>query len=222
MHPFGVGPWRAPSANTNGFARESHIDALATLAGRDPLAFRLENLSDPRMTRVLNQVAERFRWAAKPAPSGRGVGLACAVYRGTYVAAMAEVAVDKATGQVQVKRVVMAQDMGVVVNPDGALQQVEGCITMGLGSALSEEVRFKGGDVLEKNFDTYGIPRFSWLPKIETILIDNPDVPAQGGGEPAITVMGALLANAIHDAIGVRLFQLPMTPARIKAALAHG
>mgnify|MGYP005806542793 CR=1 FL=1 len=222
MHPFGVGAWRAPSANTNGFARESHIDALAALAGRDPLAFRQDNLSDPRMTRVLNQVAERFRWTPMPAPSGRGMGLACAVYRGTYVAAMAEVAVDKATGQVQVKRVVLAQDMGVVVNPDGALQQLEGCITMGLGYALLEEVRFKGGDVLEKNFDTYGIPRFSWLPKIETILIDNPEVPAQGGGEPAITVMGALLANAIHDAVGVRLFQLPMTPDRIKAGLPHG
>lgn len=219
MHPFAVGPWRAPSANTHGFARESHIDLMASRAGLDPLAFRLNNLTDPRMIRVLKAAAERFGWVPKPAPSGRGVGLACAVYRGTYVAAMAEVAVDRATGRVQVARVVMAQDMGVIVNPDGVLQQMEGCIIMGLGSALTEEVRFKGGEILEKNFDAYEIPRFSWLPRIDTLLIDNPAVPAQGGGEPAITVMGALLANAIHDAAGVRLRQLPMTPARIKGAL---
>ena len=87
---------------------------------------------------------------------------------GTYVASMAEVRVDRATGRVQVVRVVCAQDMGVLVNPEGALQQAEGCITMGLGYALTEEVRFKNGDVLDRNFDRYEMPRFSWLPKIET------------------------------------------------------
>ncbi|HJW08152.1 MAG TPA: molybdopterin cofactor-binding domain-containing protein [Holophagaceae bacterium] len=220
LHPFAVGPWRAPSANTNVFARESHIDTLAAAAGLDPLAFRLSNLEDSRMIRVLKTAAARFGWTPGPAPSGRGVGVACAMYRGTYVAAMAEVDVDRATGRVQVKRVVMAQDMGVVVNPDGARQQMEGSITMGLGYALTEEVRFKAGEVLERNFDTYEIPRFSAVPRMETILVDNPEVPAQGGGEPPIIVMGALLANAIHDAVGVRLLQLPMTPARILAALA--
>jgi CO/xanthine dehydrogenase Mo-binding subunit len=139
--------------------------------------------------------------------------------RDTLVAAMAEVAVNRKTGEVQVKRVVMAQDMGVVVHPDGARQQVEGCVTMGLGYALSEEVRFKAGQVLDENFDSYKIPRFSQIPAIQTILIDNPDLPAQGGGEPAIVVMGALIANAIHDAVGARLLQLPMTPERVKKAL---
>jgi len=114
---------------------------------------------------------------------------------------------------------VVAQDMGVVVNPDGARQQVEGCVTMGLGYALSEEVRFKAGKVLDGNFDTYRIPRFTQVPTIQTILISNPSLPAQGGGEPAIVVMGALIANAIHDAVGVRLLQLPMTPERVKKAL---
>jgi nicotinate dehydrogenase subunit B len=217
LHPFGVGPWRAPSVNTNTFARESHIDVMASEAGVDPVEFRVSNLSDQRMLTVLKAATERFGWAPKRAPSGRGVGVACAIYLGTYVATCAEVAVDRATGRVQVKRVVLAQDEGVIVNPEGSRQQIEGGITMGLGYALTEEVRFKGGEVLNRNFDTYEIPRFSWVPKIEAILIENPGVPAAGCGEPPIVCMGAVVANAIFDAVGVRLAQLPMTPARIKA-----
>jgi CO/xanthine dehydrogenase Mo-binding subunit len=97
--------------------------------------------------------------------------------------------------------------------------QIEGCITMGLGYALTEEIHFKGGEIFDLNFDTYEIPRFSWLPKIETVLIDAKDSPPQGGGEPAIICMGAVVANAIYDAVGARLLQLPMTPERIRAAL---
>jgi isoquinoline 1-oxidoreductase len=222
MHPFGVGPWRAPSVNTNTFARESHIDILAARAGADPVEFRLGHLSDTRMRRVLEAAARQFGWKPARAPSGRGLGVALGIYAGTYVATMAEVAVNKSTGHVQVIRVVCAQDEGVVVNPDGSRQQMEGSITMGLGYALAEEVRFKNGEVLDRNFDTYEIPRFSWLPKIETILIENPEVPALGCGEPPIVTMGAVVANAIHDAVGARLLQLPMTPARIQAALKRG
>ena len=131
---------------------------------------------------------------------------------------MAEVAVDKKSGGVKVKRVVLAQDMGVVVNPDGARQQMEGCITMGLGYALSEEIRFKAGKVLDET-RRLKIPRFSQVPEIQAILIDDPSLPAQGGGEPAIVVMGALIANAVHDALGVQMLQLPMTPERIRKAL---
>jgi len=219
LHPFGIGPWRAPAANTNVYARESHMDALAARAHLDPLEFRLKHLKNPRMIAVLHAAEKVFGWTPRPGPSGRGFGVACADHRDTLVAAMAEVAVDAKTGEVQVKRVVVAQDMGVVVNPDGARQQMEGCITMGLGYALSEELRFKDGKVLDENFDTYKIPRFSQVPEIQTILIDNPSLPAQGGGEPAIVVMGALLANAIHDAVGVLLLQLPMTPERIRKAM---
>jgi isoquinoline 1-oxidoreductase len=221
FHPFAVGAWRAPAANTNVFAKESHMDALAAKAGVDALEFRLRHLKDPRMIGVLRAAEKAFGWTRKPGPTGRGFGLACANHRDTMVAAMAEVAVDKKTGIVKVKRVVLAQDMGVVVHPDGARQQVEGCITMGLGYSLYEQVRFKNGQILDENFDTYQLPRFSQMPTIETILITNPNVPAQGGGEPAIVVMGALIANAIHDAIGVRMLQMPMTPERIKQAL-HG
>jgi isoquinoline 1-oxidoreductase len=219
LHPFAVGPWRAPSVNTNTFARESHIDILASKLSRDPLEFRLTHLSDPRMRRVLLAATGQFGWKPAPAPSGRGVGLACAIYLGTYVATVAEVTVNKSTGNVDVKRVVCAQDQGVTVNPDGSRQQIEGSITMGLGYALAEEVRFKDGAVLDRNFDSYQIPRFSWLPRIETILIENPETPASGCGEPPIVTLGAVVANAIFDATGARLRQLPMTPARLKAAL---
>ena len=219
LHPFAVGPWRAPSVNTNTFARESHIDTLARKAGIDPVEFRLKQLTDKRMRVVLQAAAKQFEWKPARTPSGRGVGVACAIYSGTYVATMADVAVDKDTGNVQVKRVVCAQDQGVTVNPDGSRQQMEGSIMMGLGYALTEEVHFRGGEILERNFDTYEIPRFSGLPRIETVLIDNPDVAASGCGEPPIVTMGAVVANAIHDAVGARLLQLPMTPTRIKASL---
>jgi CO/xanthine dehydrogenase Mo-binding subunit len=144
------------------------------------------------------------------------------MYSNAYSAAIAEVAVNRSTGHVQVKRVVSALDVGLTVNPDGMRQQMEGCITMGMGYALTEEVRFKDGAVLDHNFDSYAIPRFSWLPRIETILIDDPEAPALGGGEPPIITMGAVLANAIYDAAGVRMLQLPMTPERILRALEKG
>ncbi|MBM3748059.1 MAG: xanthine dehydrogenase family protein molybdopterin-binding subunit, partial [Acidobacteria bacterium] len=222
LHPFAVGPWRAPSVNTHTFARESHIDTLANKVRVDPVEFRLSHLSDQRMRRVLEAAAKQSGWKPMRTPSGRGVGVACAIYLGTYVATMAEVAVNKSTGHVQVRRVVCAQDQGVTVNPDGSRQQMEGSIMMGLGYALTEEVRFKDGEVFDRNFDTYELPRFSWLPRIETVLIDNPALPASGCGEPPIVNMGAVIANAIHDAVGARLLQLPMTPARIQAALQRG
>ena len=218
-HPFATGAWRAPGNNTNTFARESHIEMLAAAAGLDPVEFRLKNLSDPRMIRVLKTAAEKFNWTPAKGPSKRGFGIACGIDAGTYVAAIAEVAVDKQEGTIQVKRVVCAQDMGQVINPEGAMIQLEGCITMGLGYALTEEVHFKGGKVLDTNYDTYELPRFSWLPKIEGVLIEANDAPPQGGGEPSIILMGAVVANAVFDATGARLLQLPMTPERVKAAI---
>jgi isoquinoline 1-oxidoreductase len=218
-HPFATGPWRAPANNTNTFARESQIDLLAQAARMDPLEFRLANLKDERMVRVLKAAAEKFGWAPGKSPAGRGRGIACGIDAGAYVAHMCEVEVERKTGHVQVKRVVAAQDMGLVVNPEGARIQMEGCITMGLGYALSEAVRFKGGEVLDRNFDTYRLPRFSWVPEIETVLIDDREAAPQGGGEPAIICMGAVVANAIFDATGARVFHLPMTPERIAGAL---
>jgi nicotinate dehydrogenase subunit B len=221
-HPFEVGAWRGPGSNTNTFARESHLDLMAAKSGRDPVEFRIANLKDERMRRVIEACADRFGWKPAKPPSGRGVGVSCVNYLGTYVTTMAEVAVDKVSGKVRAQRVVCAQDMGEVINPDGARAQMEGCITMGLGYTLSEEVHFQGGTIKDLNFDTYEIPRFSWLPKIETVLVDNPGLAAQGGGEPPIVNMGAVVANAVFDATGARSFRLPITPARLKEALKTG
>lgn len=220
VHPFAVGPWRAPGANMNVFATESQIDIMAAAAGMDPLAFRLKNLTDPRMISVLNAAALAFGWKDAATPSRRGFGLACSVDAGTYVATMAEVSINPATGQVKVLRVVCAQDMGIVVNPEGAKMQMEGGITMGLGYTLTEELQFHGGEILDRNFDTYTIPRFSGAPPIKAVLVKNDALAPQGGGEPAITTTGAVIANAVFDAIGVRMTQLPMTSKRILQALA--
>lgn len=218
-HPFATGPWRAPGAPVNVFARESQIDIMAAKAKIDPLEFRLNNISDPRMRKVLQAAADRFGWEKAVAPSGRCYGVACGVDAETYVAEMAEVTVDKTSGGVKVKRIVCAQDMGVVINPDGAVMQMEGCIMMGLGYTLSEDINFKGGQILTTNFDTYELPRFSWMPQIETILVTNDELPSKGGGEPPIVPIGAVVANAIFDATGARLYQFPMTQEKVREAL---
>jgi nicotinate dehydrogenase subunit B len=218
-HPFATGAWRAPANNTNTFARESQLDIVAAQAKMDPLDFRLRNLADEKMKRVLKAAADKFGWKKSPLPSGQGRGIACGIDAGTYVATVAEVEVDKSSGAVSVRRVVSAQDMGLSINPEGAAIQMEGCVIMGMGYALTEEIHFQGGEILDLNFDTYEIPRFSWLPKIETVILENPNSPPQGGGEPAIITMGAVLANAIFDACGARVFQLPMTPERVKKAM---
>lgn len=219
VHLFATGPWRAPGANLNVFARESQIDTMAAKARVDPLEFRLANTSDKRMRRVLETAAERFGWKRAAGPSGRGVGVACGIDAGTYVALMADVAVDRAAGTVKVKRIVCAQDMGIVINPDGATMQMEGCLMMGLGYALSEEVRFSGGRILTTSFDSYELPRFSGMPEIETVLVKNDELSPQGGGEPAIVPVGAVVANAVFDATGARLYRMPMTAGRVKEAL---
>lgn len=223
VHPFAVGSWRGPGANMNVFAIESQIDQMATAAGMDPLAFRLHNLGDARMRRVLQAVARAFGWtpASKPQTrgAGRGHGLACVIDAGSYVATMAEVQVDPATGKITVLRIVCAQDMGVVVNPEGARMQIEGGLTMGLGYTLSEELRFRGGEILDRNFDSYEIPRLGSVPRVTAILVKNDELAPQGGGEPAITTTGAVIANALFDATGVQLFRLPLLPERVLQAL---
>ena len=213
LHPFGVGPWRAPSANTNTFARESHIDIMAAKAGVDPVEFRLNNLTDQRMLRVLKAAAKQFGWTPKRAPSGRGVGVALRHRRSapTWRHGRGRGGQD-APAASRSSASCCAQDMGVIVNPEGSRQQMEGCITMGLGYALTEEVRFKDGEVLDRNFDTYEIPRFSWLPKIETVLIENPGRAragrrragdrrhGRGGGQRDLRRRGRAVRAAADDA----------------------
>jgi nicotinate dehydrogenase subunit B len=222
MHPFFVGPWRGPSANTNTFARESHLDILAAKAGVDPVEFRLNHLTDQRLRHALEVAAAKFGWKPATRPTGRGVGVACGTYKNdSRTVTMAEVEVDRKTGHVQVKRVVVVMDQGLTANPESSQLQLEGGIIMGLGYTLTEEIQFKGGDILTRDFASYRIPRFSWAPTIETYLIDNPSTPPAGCGEPPTITVGALVANAIFDAVGVRLFHLPMTPERVRAAIAR-
>jgi isoquinoline 1-oxidoreductase len=232
LHPFNVGPWRMPSGYTNAFAIESHIDMLASQAGVDPVEFRMRHLTgNQRMQRVLQAAAKQFGWQPGRTPSGRGIGVACSgelksgpsivgSYK-TLGAAVAEVEVDKNSGEVQVKRVVNAVDAGIIVNPEGARQQIEGGITMALGGALTEEVTFHDGELLARNFDSYQLPRFSTIPKMEVVLIDNPELAPDGIGEPVIVAVGPAIANAIFDATGARLLRFPMTPARVKEAFSR-
>jgi nicotinate dehydrogenase subunit B len=219
VHPFGTGAWRAPGNNTNTFARESQINIMASKAGIDQLDFRLMNLKDEKMIAVLKAAADKFGYTPANNPGGRGYGVACGTDVGTLVAHIAEVKVDRNSGHVQIIRVTCAQDMGLCVNPQGTTIQMEGCITMGMGYALTEEIQFKGGDIKIHSFDTYEIPRFSWIPKIDTVIMDRKDQAPQGGGEPTIICMGAVIANAVFDATGARLYQLPMTPERVLAEL---
>ena len=221
LHPFSTGAWRGPGSNTNVFSMESHTDILAGAAGMDPFSFRMKNLSDERMIRVLSAAADKFGKAFGIGPSGKGYGISCTNYLNTYVTTIAHVSVNKSTGAVKVEHLVCAQDMGEIINPQGAALQIEGGITMGLSAALSEEIQFSGGKIHTENFDSYHITRFSDAPPIDVILIDNPELPPQGCGEPAITTVGAALANAIFDATGARLYMLPMTPERILAAFDH-
>ncbi len=219
-HPFFTGAWRAPSVNTNTFARESHMDILAAAAGVDPLEFRLRHLEHfPKMAKVLKTGAEKFGWTPARGPSGRGYGFAAGIDVNTDVVVFVEVEVDKNTGYVQVKRAVCCQDMGIVVNPQGAILQAEGCMLMGLGYALREEIRFEGRKMLTRNYDTYSITQFNMAPELEVVLIDSQETVPHGGGEPAIVCMGAAVANAVFDATGKRIYRQPLTPERVKQAL---
>jgi CO/xanthine dehydrogenase Mo-binding subunit len=185
----------------------------------DPVSFRMANLTDERMRRVLRAAADAFGHAWKPAPSGDGVGLALGTDAGTWVAIMAKVRVDRTSGKVVVERIVCAQDMGEVINPEGARIQMEGGMTQALGHTLAEEIHFDKGAIREQNFDAYSLPRFSWVPEIETVLVESPEIGPKGGGEPATVVVAAVVANAVHDAVGVRFYELPLTAARVKAGM---
>ena len=214
VHPFGVTAWRAPGNNSTTFARESHIDATAHKVGIDPLEFRLNNLSDKNMLKTLKLGAKTFGWN-RPKKEGHGYGIALGVDAGTCVAMLAEVHVDKVTGEVTPIKVVCAQDMGQVVNPLGATVQTEGGITMGLGYALFEDIEFEGGKLKTSSFNNYTITKFSKTPKIECVFIDKMDAKPQGGGEPAIVCIGGVIANAVFDACRARVNSMPITPEKI-------
>lgn len=210
MSPLRQGSYRALAATANNFARETGMDELALALGIDPLAFRLNNLSDERLRAVLEAAASSFGWAAFERATGRGRGIAAGVEKNSYVATCAEVAVDTATGEVKVVRVVQAYDCGAIVNPAGVRSQVEGAIVQGLGGALFEAIEFEGGVIRNTDFSAYRVPRFADMPAIEIILLDRKHVPSAGAGETPIIGIAPAVGNAIADATGVRLRGLPL------------
>jgi nicotinate dehydrogenase subunit B len=227
--PFFTGPLRSPQRLQNTFAHEGFMDELAARAQADPVAYRLRHLRDPRLRHVLTAAAQAAKWEARPstrpAPgrsgtvSGRGV--ACVLYEGDngYCAMVADVDVNQDTGAIAVKRLVVAIDCGPISNPDGVRAQVEGGALQGVSRALREEVRWDQRKVTTVDWNGYpSLTLADAMPVVETILVDQPDAPACGAGETSITVTAAAIGNAIWDATGARLRQLPFTPERVRAA----
>jgi isoquinoline 1-oxidoreductase len=214
--PLRQGSYRALAATANTFARESHMDELAERIGQDPLAFRLRNLREPRLRAVLEAAAERFGWTRWSASPGRGAGIACGTEKGGYVAACAEVELDRATGDVRIVRIVEAFECGAVVNPDGLRNQVEGAVVMAMGGALWEAIEFEHGRILNARLAHYRVPRLRDLPPIETVLVDRRDLPSAGAGETPIIALAPALAGAIRQAGGPRLRALPLAPGGVR------
>lgn len=228
--PFFTGPLRAPGRLQNTFANESFIDELAAVAKADPVEYRRRHLHDQRVIDVVNAAATAARWEPRPSPKpgirrtgiAAGRGFASVVCEGTngWVAMVADVEVDQSSGRVAVKRLVIAGDSGPVSTPDGMKNQMEGGALHGMSRALSEEVTWDGASITSVDWRTYGGMSFGQeVPKVDVVLIDRPDQPAAGAGESSITVVAAAIGNAIFDATGARLRQVPFTPERVKAAL---
>lgn len=204
------------------YAVESFVDELALAAGADPLQFRLRHLGDPRMRDVLLAAAERADWSHEERPFGEGRGIGMARYGNakSYAAVIVDVLVDDATAEIGLQRAVIAADAGQIVDPDGLRSQLEGGLIQSVGAALMEEVAWEGGEITSVDWDTYPVVRFSRVPlEIEVVLIDRPGMPFLGAGEAAGGPAVAALANAVRDAIGVRLSDLPFTPERVRDAL---
>ena len=219
--PLRTSALRSLASFHNVFAGESFMDELAELAGRDPVEFRLAHLRDERARRVLEVAAEAASWTSRVGPSGRGQGIAVCRYKEkmAYVAQAVSVSVDGETGVVTVDRVVLACDAGAVVNPDGLSNQLEGGTIQGLSRALYEEVRAERSGITTRDWTTYPVLRFGQVPDVEVLLVDRPDCPPLGVGEAATPPLVAALANAIDDALGVRVRQLPFTPAVLRRRL---
>ncbi len=228
--PFWTGPLRSPARLQNTFAHECFMDELAAKVKADPVEYRLRHLSDPRLIEVLKAAANAAKWEPRPSPktglSKTGVvtgrGAACVLYEGDngYSAAVIEVDVNQDTGEVVVKRIWTSHDCGPISNPDGLRNQIEGGALQAVSRALGEEVTWDNEKVTSFDWRTYhsltlGMP----LPKIESVLINRLDEEANGAGETSITVIAAAIGNAIFDATGVRIRQIPFTKDWVKKAL---
>ena len=211
VSPLRQGSYRSLAAVGNTFARETHMDEIAATLNIDPLELRLRNIENPRLEAVLSRAAERFGWGKRKNGNGVGYGLACNVEKGGHLALLTELKVDGAT--VQLTRMVAAFDAGAVINPDILSNQVEGAIIQGIGGALFEQLEFDKTRILNGRLSAYRVPRFTDVPEIEVILIDNRNASSSGAGESPITTSAPSIGSAIFAATGKRIRQLPMLPA---------
>ena len=228
-NPLRTGNLRAPFAPGRCFACESQMDEMAAAAGVDPVEFRVRYLGDnTRAADVLRAAASKAGWQARPARASggsgggnmaKGRGVAISGLAGTVVAQVADVDVDRSSGKVTVRKVTVGHDCGIIVNPDGLSNQIEGNVIQSVSRALMEEVDFDAAGVKNLNWNSYPIIRFRDVPDVDIVLINHPEMPPMGGGEASSIATGAAIANAVFDAVGVRLRQAPFTPERVLRAL---
>lgn len=209
--PLPQGSYRGLAATANAFARESMLDELAVELRRDPLEFRLANLSDGRLAAVLAAAAERAGWDGRPTVGRDGLGLALGIEKGGRVACVARVEVEH-DWRVRVAQLVMAYDCGAVVDEENLRNQIEGAAVVALGGALFERVRFQDGRILNGSFRDYRVPRFSDVPDVDVMILDRRDEPSAGGGETPMIAVAPAIANAIVAATGRRVRSMPLAP----------
>lgn len=232
ISPFFTGPLRSPLRLQNTFAHECFMDELCAYIKADPVAYRLQHLRETRIIDVVKAAAKSANWDTRPSPkrsnsrAGKvtGRGISCVAYEGNngYAALVAEVEVDQASGQLQAKRFTVALDCGPISNPDGLRNQAEGGVLQGMSRALGEEITWDDHKVTSIDWQSYNsLPLGIEVPAIETVLLNRPDARATGAGETTTTLSAAAIGNAIFDATGARLRQVPFTPERVKGALAE-
>ena len=221
---------RSPGRIENSFANESFMDELAADAKADPAEFRIKHIKDPRALAVINAAMKRSGWASRvgtnaaashgDTASGRGIAYVRYNNTTTYVAAVAEVEVNRITGEVRVKRVCVGHDCGQIINPNGLANQIEGGVIQTVSRTLLEEVQWDREKVTSVDWVSYPILRFPQVPRVEVDMINVPGDVSWGAGEPTATAIPAAIANAIYDATGARLRSIPITPDKVKAAIA--
>ena len=216
--PLRTSALRSLGAYANVFAIESFLDEVAASAGEDPVAYRLRYLDDPRARTVIERAAAKFGWDNRQKSEGIGQGVGFARYKGggAYCAVIAEI---EAEAEIRVRRLVIAVDAGLVVNPDGIANQIEGGAIQATSWTLKEAVRFDGQRVTSDSWQAYPILRCSEAPAVDVDIVSRPDCPAVGAGEAAQGPTAAAIANAVFDALGIRMRELPLTAERIRAAI---
>jgi len=220
---------RSPGRIENSFGNESFMDELAMGSNSDPAEFRIKNLTDPRAIAVIRAAMKSANWQSRQpayktnanAKIAKGRGIAYVRYNNTitYVATVADIELNRETGKILVKNLYVAHDCGQMINPDGVQNQIEGGAIQTVSRVLMEEVKWTGSDIESVDWSSYPIIRFNEVPKVHTVLIDQPGTPSWGAGEQTPTTIPAAIANAVFDATGVRLRTIPFTPESVKLAL---